>query len=874
MLYAVIGYEKRHRHKVGIETMALDSSVSIPTTRGGVAEVGYDVPCCEPQILDGENFSGQEEKTCPEIGKYTDTNWGYLFVHNRKAENLVALIEKRGHFKTFIHKTVRFKIARGKGKEEACPTISGLVFIQGNVSEIQKFFQNNIPQYHLVNDCSTHETAVIPDEVMQPFMRIVEADPVKVRFLLNPISKYAEGNTLVQVMTGPLAGLQGYIIRIDRDRKLVMKVGDMTMAIGGVHKEHFENVEQLGKELKAKEKVSKRDTERRLTEMQGSIDKTEKALAEYRTAYPFRFTSDPKECAGFWAIRSGIFPTVGSMRKLGTTCMIEDIAFHIEDLPDAIDEVSALLDKHGYDDSCIYGHVLEGNVHFIINQKLDSEKEIARYKAMLNDIVTLVTDKYDGSLKAEHGTGRNMAPFVEHEWGTKAYNYMKRVKELLDPENILNRGVIFNDDKECSYKSFKSLPVISPKAGASPEAEAAFAKANKCIECGFCEPNCMSYGFTLSARTRITLLRKLEELRSTGADPDFLESLEKKFKYYADETCAGDGLCSTSCPMGINTADITHEVRRKNPGSLAWNTGDFAAKHLSVVKSMLRGTLDLAYTGRSIVGEPCMSFLGKALHGAGLPLWTESLPKSFKLKNIESQASDLKVVYFPSCINQTMGLDRASKGMRPLVEEMKSLLEKAGYEVIFPENRESLCCGTIWKSKGMADIAERKVRELEEALYKASCGGRYPVVCDQSPCLHRMKQCITKVKLYDSVEFIWDFLREKLEFHQINEPIALHVTCSTKHMKLDKMIYDLARLCSPDVLIPEGVGCCGFAGDKGMMTPELNAHGLRHLREQVQAKGIRTGYSNSRTCEIGLQTNSGIPYRSIVYLVNACTTRR
>ena len=236
MLYAVIGYEKRHRHKVGIETMALDSSVSIPTTRGGVTEVGYDVPCCEPQILDGENFSGQEEKTCPEIGKYTDTNWGYLFVHNRKAENLVALIEKRGHFKTFIHKTVRFKITRGKGKEEACPTISGLVFIQGNVSEIQKFFQNNIPQYHLVNDCSTHETAVIPDEVMQPFMRIVEADPVKVRFLLNPISKYAEGNTLVQVMTGPLAGLQGYIIRIDRDRKLVMKVGDMTMAIGGVHK--------------------------------------------------------------------------------------------------------------------------------------------------------------------------------------------------------------------------------------------------------------------------------------------------------------------------------------------------------------------------------------------------------------------------------------------------------------------------------------------------------------------------------------------------------------------------------------------------------------------------------------------------------------
>lgn len=356
MLYAVIGYEKRHRHRVGIETMALDSSVSIPTTRGGVAEVGYDVPCCEPQILDGENFSGQEEKTCPEIGKYTDTNWGYLFVHNRKAENLVALIEKRGHFKTFIHKTVRFKITRGKGKEEACPTISGLVFIQGNVSEIQKFFQNNIPQYHLVNDCSTHETAVIPDEVMQPFMRIVEADPVKVRFLLNPISKYAEGNTLVQVMTGPLAGLQGYIIRIDRDRKLVMKVGDMTMAIGGVHKEHFENVEQLGKELKAKEKVSKRDTERRLTEMQGSIDKTIFKPASF---------SDVLAVAanlGIWQQRATGYAGIGQLDK-------------------AIEMLPFILEEIGYYFTNLY---LEG--------KLDLEPIISVGKSVSEQIRNLIVD--------------------------------------------------------------------------------------------------------------------------------------------------------------------------------------------------------------------------------------------------------------------------------------------------------------------------------------------------------------------------------------------------------------------------------------------------------------------------------------------------
>ena len=604
------------------------------------------------------------------------------------------------------------------------------------------------------------------------------------------------------------------------------------------------------------------------------IDSVEKALSCFRTSYPFHFTSIPEEYSEFRKIRSGIFPTVGSMREQGTTCMIEDVAFHIEDLPDAIDDVSALLDKHGYRDSCIYGHVLEGNVHFIINQKLDSEKEIARYRSMLEDIVSLVVDKYDGSLKAEHGTGRNMAPFVMREWGEKAYGIMKRIKNLFDPDCILNRGVIFNDDNNCSFKNFKTLPVISPEEGASREAEEAFTKANKCIECGFCEPNCMSYGLTLSARTRITVLRKMAELRQTGSDEAFLKALEKKFRYYVDETCAGDGLCSTSCPMGINVADITHENRRKHPGSAAYSAGEFTAKHLSGIKTALRGTLDLTYAGRSVIGRTAMTSLAEVLHGAGLPLWTESLPKSFRMKrkDIGSGCSGLKAVYFPSCINQTMGTDRASEGMRPLVLEMKALMEKAGYEVIFPGKRESLCCGTIWESKGMADIADRKTKELEDALYEASCHGKYPVVCDQSPCLHRMKKHIRKVRLYDPEEFIWEFLKDRLVFHRTAGPVALHITCSTRHMKLDRILCSLAEMCSEKVLVPEGVGCCGFAGDKGFFEPELNAHGLRRLGAQIRESGALTGYSNSRTCEIGLQTHSGIPYRSIVYLVNACTT--
>ena len=232
-----------------------------------------------------------------------------------------------------------------------------------------------------------------------------------------------------------------------------------------------------------------------------------------------------------------------------------------------------------------------------------------------------------------------------------------------------------------------------------------------------------------------------------------------------------------------------------------------------------------------------------------------------------------KVVYFPSCINQMMGLPKHHHAAdKPLVEEMVSLLGKAGYEVIFPENMSSLCCGTIWESKGMPEIADRKTAELEEALWQASEQGRYPVLCDQSPCLHRMEHKIKRMRLYEPSEFILGFLTDRLDFHQTDTPVAIHLTCSMRLMHKTGKMLELARMCSTNVVVPEGVGCCGFAGDKGMTHPELNKYALRKLKDQV--KGIPVGYSNSRTCEIGLATNSGIPYVSIAYLVNRCTTAK
>ena len=568
------------------------------------------------------------------------------------------------------------------------------------------------------------------------------------------------------------------------------------------------------------------------------------------------FSSDPTEVAQYWAIRAGIFPTVGGMRKEGTTCLIEDVAFHIEDLPAATADLSALLDKHGYTDSCIYGHALEGNFHFIINQAFETRGDILRYDAMIKDVVELVVGKYDGSLKAEHGTGRNMAPFVEQEWGEEAFGLMRRIKKLLDPEGILNPGVIFNEDRDCYLKNLKTMPVL-PYEG-----------VNKCIECGFCEVNCVSCGFTLSSRTRIVVQREIARRKAAG-EP--WEALEKAFKYPGQVTCAGDGLCSTSCPMHINVGDMTHELRQERLGAAGNWLGAWVAEHFRGTKTLVRGTLGVAHAANLVLGNTLMGAVGKGLHAMGLPLWTPETPLPLKMRKPASPESPLKVVYFPSCLNQTMAQAPADT-VKPLVEETVELLGKAGFEVIFPPRMEKLCCGTIWESKGMPEVADKKLRELEESLWEASAQGEYPVLCDQSPCLHRMRKGIKTMHLYEPAEFLLRFVAPRLEFHPTDTPVAVHVTCSTRLMGLKDSLVELARKCSNNVYVPEEIGCCAYAGDKGMTHPELNAYALRKLKQALKEHGIKEGYSNSRTCEIGLSTNGGITYRSIVYLVNACTT--
>ena len=592
--------------------------------------------------------------------------------------------------------------------------------------------------------------------------------------------------------------------------------------------------------------------------------KVKSIVSNFKTLYPARFTTDEKEYSAYWTMRSGIFPKVGGTRPIGTTCLIEDIAFPIEVFADAIEDLRGILDRNGYPDAVIYGHALDGNYHFILNQFFDTPEAIVQYDKMMQEVISLVVDKYDGSLKAEHGTGRNMAPFVHREWGDEAFELMMDIKQLFDPNGILNPGVIFNADPNCHLKNIKPLPETHPII-------------DKCIECGFCEVNCLSWGFTLSSRQRIVVQREITRLRQTGENPELLKELESAYVFAGEETCAGDGLCATSCPVGIDVGEYIHVLREQNNDRHPRNKriGKWSAENFSFVSGTLKTALTAANAARVVIGNNNVDKLGKTLHrisGNTIPLWTATLPKSApKIKSLIQPRSDLKVVYFPSCLNQMMGTSHNDPEQIPLTRKILSFLNKAGYEVIFPEKMNKLCCGTIWESKGMPDIADYKAGELEKSLLKASNNGKYPVLCDQSPCLLRMRHTLKGLDLYEPIEFIDKFLLDKLEFEPTDEPITIFSTCSTIKMGLTPSLIKIAKLCSRNVVVPEEVGCCGFAGDKGFFVPELNKYALRKLPIQMHKAGVKVGYSNSRTCEIGLNTNTGIPYVSIVYLVDECT---
>jgi D-lactate dehydrogenase len=590
------------------------------------------------------------------------------------------------------------------------------------------------------------------------------------------------------------------------------------------------------------------------------------ALTGIPKVRPLEFTSDPSQYALLWNIRKGLFPSVGAMRETGTTVIIEDVAFPVERLADATLDLQSLFRKHGYSDAIIFGHALEGNLHFVFKQDFNSLEEVARYGRFIDDVTAMVVKKYDGSLKAEHGTGRNMAPFVELEWGADAFMLMREIKSILDPIGLLNPGVILNPDPKAHVKGLKPLPAADPII-------------DKCIECGFCEVHCPSRNLTLTPRQRIVLYREIERLRASGADINRMEQLAADFDYQGDQTCATDGLCATSCPVGIDTGKLIKQIRFRHisPGTdkLAW----LIANHMGSTTAGMRAALNLVHTAHRILGTRFMDATSRGLRrisGNRIPLWNPSMPKGADPlpKSGTDDQTKPAVVYFPTCINRTMGPSRGEENEPSLSTLIVRLIEKTGYRVIVPERPESLCCGMAFASKGFKEQGDRKARELESALIKASANGLYPVLVDMSPCVYRMKESFsTDLKLYEPVRFVLDVLADRLKFERTPSTVAVHTTCSADKMGLGEPLKQVAELCAEKVIAPPAVGCCGWAGDRGFTVPELNASALRDLAGSIPEE-CTAGYSTSRTCEIGLSVHSGIPYRSVLYLVDRCTKPR
>ncbi len=580
------------------------------------------------------------------------------------------------------------------------------------------------------------------------------------------------------------------------------------------------------------------------------------SIAHFPVEKQVDFSEDPVIYNQLWRIRKDTFPAVGAVRQTGTTVIIEDVTFPIERMAEGVNRLIQLFEKHAYSEAILFGHALEGNLHFVFTQGFDDPAQVARYEAFMHDVTQLVAVEFGGALKAEHGTGRNMAPFVELEWGSEAYALMWEIKRLLDPTGILNPDVVLSEDPQIHLKHLKPMP-------------AADEIVDKCIECGFCEPVCPSNGLTLTPRQRIVIWRDIQAKRRAGIDT---AELERLYRYHGVETCAATGLCAQRCPVGINTGDLVRKLRGREAnktGSANWLADLFA--------TAVQGTrfmLHVANGAHLIMGTKGLVKMSAAMTKASknrVPQWTPAMPQPLQRLNLPKPAPQderPRVVYLAACVSRAMGPAARDQEQEPLLDTTRALLEKAGYQVIFPDNLNDLCCGQPFASKGYAEQAERKRQETLDALLKASRGGLDPIYCDTSPCTLRMVQGLTdqRLDLYDPVRFIRTHLLDKLDFIPQEAPIAVHVTCSTQHLGEAQALIDITRRCAKEVVVPEGIHCCGFAGDKGFTTPELNAHALRSLKDAVQV--CSEGISTSRTCEIGLSRHGEIDYHGLVYLVD------
>jgi D-lactate dehydrogenase len=598
-----------------------------------------------------------------------------------------------------------------------------------------------------------------------------------------------------------------------------------------------------------------------------ALARAERALAGHALLAPAEFSADARRREEHWRLRRGLFPSVGAQRPPGTAVLIEDVAVPVERLAEAIEDLRGLFRDQGFPEAIVFGHARDGNLHVVFAADFSRPEAVDRFGGFMRALADLVTLKYDGSLKAEHGSGRNMAPFVRQEWGERGYEVMRRVKRLLDPDGILNPDVVLSDDPEVHLKHLKPQPPISPLA-------------DRCMECGFCEPRCPSRSLTLSPRQRIVAVREMARLEGLGTPEAraWRASLRRDFAYEGDLTCARDSMCATSCPVQIDTGALMKEIRAAGRPAWSRRLALAAARRFRLVSAIARASLSAIAALRAVPGGGAALRAGASLLPGIVPrAWPSLPPPAPPLPRLPVNGDGPAVVYFPSCLTRLLG---AARGETPpaAAEAMVDVLRHAGYSVRYAEAPQGLCCGMPFASRGFPEAAAEARARTAAALWRATGEGRAPVVTDASPCAGELRQAAEAMAAEGRVLRAFDFpafwAREVLPRLEGPPPrrrgtAVLHPTCTLVKMGGLDDLRRVAEAHAETVIVPATAECCGFAGDRGFFLPELTAAATAPEAAEVRAllHGDTALVSTCRTCEIGMSQAVGRPYRSLVQLV-------
>jgi len=571
-------------------------------------------------------------------------------------------------------------------------------------------------------------------------------------------------------------------------------------------------------------------------------------------------SQDAKARAALWHIRKGLYATVAGARPSGTTALLEDIAVPVDRLSETCAGLTRLFAIHGYDDAVIFGHAKDGNVHFLINEDFDDQQNLARYRAFTEDMVDLVLGA-GGTLKAEHGTGRIMAPFVERQYGPVFYRMMLDIKHAFDPSGILNPDTILTEDADLHLRNLKSTPTVE-------------AEVDRCVECGYCEPVCPSKDITTTPRQRIVVQRAIAEADLKG-NSALANELRREQQYEVVETCAVDGMCQTACPVLINTGDLVRRLRSQSAGaveSAVWNAAGKAWGPTT-------GIASIALTVASAIPAPLITAPNAAARrivgNDTLPLWSQDLPRGGKRRAAGTTGAVVEAVYFQACVGTMFGPAEGGEGV---AIAFQSLAEKAGVGLKRPDGISALCCGTPWKSKGMLGGYHEMVERTAGALWAASDGGRLPVVCDNSSCSEGLVLALEKaiekrpeyaaLRIVDAVDFAAEHLLPRLDVEATLGSIVVHPTCSSTRAGSNANLATIASAVAAEATVPEAWGCCAFAGDRGMLHPELTASATARESAEVGAGDFDAYASCNRTCEIGMTRATGHEYQHILELLD------